>query len=327
MDLRSLQKPLKDLYRTEPNASQITLRAKGGQTDVPVSCSVDIGRAVYHAEAHNGVGGAGSGACSGDLLLGALAACAQITCQMVAAAMAIPMERIEVMVEGALDLRGTLGVSKDVPVGFENIQIRFDIAAPNATPEQLRALQEKTEQYCVVMQTLMQPPKVQTEWVRHDPRAPKPRDFIQALDSLAVSSKSADALMQGIVALLHEKLTRYNWVGFYMLEKEGDHDVLVLGPFKGAATPHTHIPLNQGICGAAASTGKTVVVDDVNSDPRYLACSLETKSEIVVPVFVRGKVVGELDIDSHSPAAFGAGDRAICEHAAAVLGQFLERHA
>src|SRR5437870_11518797 len=84
MDLRSLQKPLKEKYRNDPNASQITLRAKGGQTDVPVTCSVDIGRTIYHAEAHKGVGGAGTGACSGDLLLGALAACAQITCQMVA---------------------------------------------------------------------------------------------------------------------------------------------------------------------------------------------------------------------------------------------------
>ena len=115
MDLRSLQKPLKEQYRNDPNASRITLRAKGGQTDVPVTCSVDIGRAMYNAEAHKGVGGGGTGACSGDLLLGALAACAQITCQMVAAAMGIPTERIEVTVEGDLDLRGTLGISKDVP--------------------------------------------------------------------------------------------------------------------------------------------------------------------------------------------------------------------
>jgi len=140
MDIRTLQKPLKDQYRSDPKASKITIRAKGGQTDVPITCSVDLGRAIYQAEAHQGVGGAGAGACSGDLLLGALAACAQITCQMVAAAMAIPTERIEVTVEG-------------------------DIAAPNATPEQLRALREKTEQYCVVMQTLLQPPKLQTDWV------------------------------------------------------------------------------------------------------------------------------------------------------------------
>ena len=165
MDLRSLQKPLKEQYRNDPNASRITIRAKGGQTEVPIACSVDIGRAVYNAEAHKGVGGSGTGACSGDLLLGALAACAQITCQMVASAMGIPTERIEVTVEGGMDLRGTLGMSKDVPVGFDSIQLEFDVAAPGATPEQLRSLREKTEQYCVVMQTLMRPPKLHSEWV------------------------------------------------------------------------------------------------------------------------------------------------------------------
>jgi uncharacterized OsmC-like protein len=164
LDIRTLQKPLKEQYRSDPNSSRITIRAKGGQTDVPIACSVDIGRAIYQAEAHKGVGGAGAGACSGDLLLGALAACAQITCQMVAAAMGIPTERIEVTAEGDLDLRGTLGISKDVPVGFEDIHLHFDLVAPQATPEQLQALREKTEQYCVVMQTLQRPPRLQTEW-------------------------------------------------------------------------------------------------------------------------------------------------------------------
>jgi L-methionine (R)-S-oxide reductase len=154
---------------------------------------------------------------------------------------------------------------------------------------------------------------------------PKSPDLIPQLDALARSASSAEALMKSIVALLHEHLTRYNWVGFYMLEREGG-DTLVLGPFQGTMTPHTRIPLNQGICGAAAATGKTIIVDDVNSDSRYLACSLETKSEIVVPVFVHGKVVGELDIDSHFPAAFGPDDRKLCEHAAALLGKFLESH-
>ena len=168
MDLRTLQKPLKDQYRNDPSASRITLRARGAQTDAPVSCSVDLGRAIYQAEAHKGVGGAGSGACSGDLLLGALAACAQITCQMVASAMGIPTERIEVTVEGDLDLRGTLGISKDAPVGFENIRLHFDVDAPKATAEQLRGLREKTEQYCTVMQTLLRPPSLQTDWASND---------------------------------------------------------------------------------------------------------------------------------------------------------------
>ena len=163
MDLRSVQKPLKEKYRGEPGSSRITLRAQGTQTDTPVACSVDIGRAIYEAQAHKGVGGAGTAACSGDLLLGALAACAQITCQMVAEAMGIKTERIEVEVEGELDLAGTLGISKDVPVGFESIRLRFDIDAPEATEEQLRALQEKTERYCVVQQTLTNPPKIQAE--------------------------------------------------------------------------------------------------------------------------------------------------------------------
>lgn len=154
----------------------------------------------------------------------------------------------------------------------------------------------------------------------------KSLELIAELDKLSGKAASADALMKSIVTLLHEKLTRYNWVGFYMLELAGDPNILVLGPFRGTMTPHTRIPLNQGICGAAASSGKTIIVDDVSSDSRYLACSLETKSEIVVPVFVGGKVVGELDIDSHFAAAFGPDDRKICEHAAHVLGEYLEKN-
>ena len=164
MDLRSLQKPLKDRYRADPKSSRITLTAKGGETGAPIACSVDIGRAIYEAQAHAGVGGAGTGACSGDLLLGALAACAQVTCQMVATAMGIPTKSIAVTVDGDLDLSGTLGISKEVPVGFESIRLRFDVDAPDATPDQLRALAEKTEQYCVVMQTLSKPPAIETRW-------------------------------------------------------------------------------------------------------------------------------------------------------------------
>jgi uncharacterized OsmC-like protein len=164
MDVRALQKPLKDRYRSDPASSRITLSARGISTGAPIACSVDIGRAVYAAQAHSGVGGAGTAACSGDLLLGALAACAQITCQMVATAMGVPVTRIEAHVEGDLDLSGTLGISREVPVGFETIRLSFDVEAPGATPEQLKALHEKTEQYCVVMQTLVKPPKIETEW-------------------------------------------------------------------------------------------------------------------------------------------------------------------
>lgn len=162
MNLREAQRPLKEQYRAEPEAARITLVARGQQTDTPISCSVDIGRAVYEAQAHAGVGGAGTGACSGDLLLGALAACAQVTCQMVATAMEIPTKRIAVTVEGDLDLRGTLGLDRDAPVGFDAIRVRFDIDAPEATAEQREALQEKTERYCVVLQTLAKPPQTET---------------------------------------------------------------------------------------------------------------------------------------------------------------------
>jgi L-methionine (R)-S-oxide reductase len=155
---------------------------------------------------------------------------------------------------------------------------------------------------------------------------PKTRLVKKEIDQLAASALTAEKLMQGMVKKLNERMLKYNWVGFYMLEnKPGQMAILVLGPYVGAMTPHTRIPLNQGICGAAASTGKTQVVHDVNSDPRYLACSIETKSEIVVPVFVRGRVVGELDIDSHFPAAFGAEDQELVEYCARVVGKHLEK--
>ena len=168
MDIRSLQRPLKERYRSDPSSSRIILKAHGDQVDTPVACSVEVGQKLFEAQAHQGVGGAGTAACSGDLLLGALAACAQLTCQLVATAMGIPMERIQVNVEGELDLAGTLGISKDVPVGFQGIHAKFDIRAPEATPEQLVALKEKTEQYCVVMQTLLQPPAMRSSWVTND---------------------------------------------------------------------------------------------------------------------------------------------------------------
>ncbi|HEV8632659.1 MAG TPA: OsmC family protein [Chloroflexota bacterium] len=166
MDLRTLQRPFKERYRADASTAKIRLVARGSQRDAaaPVACSVDIGRAIYQAQAHAGVGGPGTAACSGDLLLGALAACAQITCQMVATAMGVPVREIKVEVEGDLDLRGTLGIARDVPVGFESIRTRFEIDAPDATPAQIQALREKTEQYCVVLKTLEQPPTVETSW-------------------------------------------------------------------------------------------------------------------------------------------------------------------
>jgi GAF domain-containing protein len=144
------------------------------------------------------------------------------------------------------------------------------------------------------------------------------------IDGLAESLPTAQRLMQAMVKLLHDRMLKYNWVGFYLLEPGAQPPMLVLGAFEGAMTPHTRIPLNQGICGAAASSGLTVVVDDVSRDPRYLACSLETKSEIVVPVFVHGKVVGELDIDSHFPAAFTSEHQELVQYCATLVGKKLE---
>ena len=151
------------------------------------------------------------------------------------------------------------------------------------------------------------------------------QDLAKELERLAESAPSVEHLMTTIVGRLAERLEKYNWVGFYMLEKGAAEPLLALGPFLGAPTPHTRIPLNQGICGAAASSGRTIVVDDVHSDPRYLACSIETRSEIVAPIFVRGEVVGELDIDSHLPAAFGPDDCRLVEHCARLVGRYLEK--
>lgn len=145
------------------------------------------------------------------------------------------------------------------------------------------------------------------------------------VQTLAQTSSTAKSLMEGVCKLLHDRMLKYNWVGFYMLEPGTKPPVLVLAAFEGAMTPHTRIPLNQGICGAAASSGKTIVVDDVSKDSRYLACSLETKSEIVVPVFVHGEVRGELDIDSHFSAAFGSDDEKLVQYCAEIVGKKLEQ--
>ena len=162
MTLRELQQPIKERYRESPDAARITLRASGSTADGAMSCSIDIGRAIYAAGAHQGVGGAGTAACSGDLLLGALAACAQLTCQMVAANMGLDGVRIAVTVEGDLDLRGTLG-TPDVPVGFEAIRLLFAVDG-EIPADRLERLKERTERYCVVLQTLLTAPPVAATW-------------------------------------------------------------------------------------------------------------------------------------------------------------------
>lgn len=144
--------------------------------------------------------------------------------------------------------------------------------------------------------------------------------------ALAGSAPTLFALQQGIVEAIPARLPYYNWTGFYMLDP-ADDKMLVLGPFVGDPTPHVRIPVTQGICGAAVASGETVIVDDVNADPRYLSCSIATKSEIVVPVYVHGKVVGEIDIDSHNLAAFTDADRSFLEEITRIVGRYMEEHA
>ena len=143
--------------------------------------------------------------------------------------------------------------------------------------------------------------------------------LLSAIADAVRSEPDATRAMERTVALLEQEIASYTWVGIYLLEG----DELVLGPFVGKPSPHTRIPLGRGICGAAATEKQTIIVDDVNADPRYLACSIETKSEIVVPILHGTDVLGEIDIDSDRPAAFGAADRELLEQVAALLAEAL----
>jgi uncharacterized OsmC-like protein len=158
-DLRALQAPLKQRYKDQPEAALVTLKASGTLDALDVSCRVDTGRALVEAGLHPATGGSGLQACSGDMLLEALAACAGVTLRAVATALDIPIRGGTIHVEGDLDFRGTLAVSKEVPVGFQAIRLRLDLET-SATQEQLDTLLKLTERYCVVLQTLRSPPVV-----------------------------------------------------------------------------------------------------------------------------------------------------------------------
>jgi GAF domain-containing protein len=140
---------------------------------------------------------------------------------------------------------------------------------------------------------------------------------------LAASAPTLELLEKSIVEAIAASLPYCNWTGFYMLDP-ADSQMLVVGPYVGAPTPHVRIPIQEGICDAAAASGETVVVDDVNADPRYLSSSIETKSEIVVPIYAHGRIIGEIDIDSHTRAAFGEGPRALLEEIARIVGAYAE---
>jgi len=157
-ELRALQGPLKERYRAEPERAVVTLTASG-RLDEGIACRVETGRAVVEAGLHPATGGTGLQACSGDMLLQALVACAGVTLRAVATALAIPLDGGEVRAEGDLDFRGTLGVSKEAPVGFRAIRLRFDLDT-SASAEQIAQLLKLTERYCVVLHTLRNPPEV-----------------------------------------------------------------------------------------------------------------------------------------------------------------------
>ena len=157
-ELRSLQAPIKDQYRERPNTALVTLRAEG-RTGEGLTCKVETGKALVEAGLHPATGGDGLSACSGDMLLEALVACAGVTLRAVATALGIEIRDATVRAEGDLDFRGTLGVSKDVPVGFEQIRLHFHLDT-DASEEQLATLLRLTERYCVVYQTLSHPPKI-----------------------------------------------------------------------------------------------------------------------------------------------------------------------
>jgi uncharacterized OsmC-like protein len=155
-DLRSIQAPLKERYRQSPDAALVTLRAQGRLAE-GVSCKIETGKALVTAGLHPATGGSGLGACSGDMLLEALVACAGVTLNAVATALGIELRDAWLRAEGDLDFRGTLGVSKDAPVGFQNIRLEFTLDT-DASDEQLETLLRLTERYCVVYQTLVRPP-------------------------------------------------------------------------------------------------------------------------------------------------------------------------
>jgi uncharacterized OsmC-like protein len=157
-EIRSLQAPLKESYRQRPERAVVTLRAQG-RIGEGITCKVETGKALVEAGLHPATGGDGLGACSGDMLLEALVACAGVTLGAVATALNIPLKNAAVRAEGDLDFRGTLGVSKEVAVGFQEIRLYFDLDT-DATEEQLATLLKLTERYCVVYQTLAHPPKI-----------------------------------------------------------------------------------------------------------------------------------------------------------------------
>jgi GAF domain-containing protein len=148
------------------------------------------------------------------------------------------------------------------------------------------------------------------------------RELLKEFEAFAVTAPTVNALMERMAQRLHEKMTRYNWAGFYLVDPT-DAGYLIVGPFVGSFTPNVRIPLNTGLCGAAATTGKVVVVEDVTKDPRYLAGSTMVKSEIVVPIYVNKKLAAEMDIESYFAGTFTKMEQEFVEGCAGVVGKYM----
>jgi GAF domain-containing protein len=150
------------------------------------------------------------------------------------------------------------------------------------------------------------------------------KELLREIQVFALMAPTAQSVMERIAERLHEEMTRYNWVGFYLVDP-ADPGVLVVGPFVGSFTPNARIPLNTGLCGAAASTGQVVIVQDVSKDPRYLAGSSLVKSEIVVPILVKEKLAAELDVESYFADTFTDTEKEFVEACANVVGNYLTK--
>jgi GAF domain-containing protein len=149
-------------------------------------------------------------------------------------------------------------------------------------------------------------------------------ELLQEFQEFVRTAETVESLMKLMAQRLHETMTRYNWVGFYLVDP-ADAGILLVGPFAGSFTPNARIPLHTGLCGAAASSGQTVVVDDVSKDPRYLSGSPMVNSEIVVPIFVKGKLAAELDIESYFAGTFTKSEQDFVEACAAIVGRYIEK--
>jgi L-methionine (R)-S-oxide reductase len=202
---------------------------------------------------------------------------------------------------------------KPAPVPFPQLPNRYPLAIEH-TPHILATERRGSAMAPISLNTQQEPRK----------SFPPHEDLLLTFQNYAASASTAKALMEHITQNLHEKMTRYNWVGFYLVDPT-DSGMLLVGPYVGSFTPNARIPLNTGLCGAAASTGRTVVVHDVSKDPRYLCGSPMVKCEIVVPIFVKKQLAAALDVESYFSGTFTKAEEIFVENCAALVGKYLAR--